>query len=119
MSQKRFHISKDGKILTDRKNNTTITVVKFRVDQSHRTPTVLFNEGVEGKKQLKIARWTIDESEFSFGAVMSATAARVTTTHDDDKVFFTKQELVELHQIHLDAANLTLRKLVAHSKANG
>jgi hypothetical protein len=112
MSDKRFHISKDGKVLMDRKNNTTITVAKFRVDQTHRTPCVIFNEGVEGKKRLKIARWTIDESEFSFGAVGLPTVTRDKMARDGDKAFFTKDELIQIHQALQTAADITLKKLV-------
>jgi len=112
MSEKRFHISKDGKVLTDRKNNTTISVAKFRIDQMHRTPSVLFNEGVEGKKQLKIARWTIDESEFNFGAVEPPTAGRERMARSDDKAFFTKDELISVHLALQTAADITLKKLV-------
>ena len=64
---RRYHISKDGKTVTDRKDNTTFSVSRFSIVQKGKMPSVLFNDGIEGKKQEKLARHTIDESDFSFG----------------------------------------------------
>lgn len=123
---RRYHISKDGKTVTDRKNNTTFSVSTFSVVQKGKMPSVLFNDGIEGKKQEKLARHTIDESDFSFGPASPAKvpfapsgASCPPPIGKDDRISFTKEELLDLHQAHLDAANLTLRKLASYIKQNG
>lgn len=125
MKEKRFHISSDGKELTDRQKNEKISIASFRLVQSGRITSVLFNEGVPDKKQFKVARFTIDESEFSFGSEITKTGKRgpykKRTASSTVKalpppssgVSFSKQELVDLHQAHLNATNLTLRKVTA------
>jgi hypothetical protein len=134
MDEKRFYISRDGKMLTDRKKETTLSVVKFRVVQKGKISSVIFNEGCEGKRQEKIARHTIDESAFNFGKATTilptrkggpvlhqppAGSADPVPTKLAGSIVFTKEELIDLHQAHLEAANLTLRKLAAYIKANG
>jgi hypothetical protein len=64
---KRYHISKDGKTLTDRNDGTTFSVATFKVSQTGKISSVFFNDGIEGKRQAKLARHTIDETDFSFG----------------------------------------------------
>ena len=64
---KRYKISSDGKVLTDTKANTTLSVATFEVVMNGSIPSISFNGGIEGKMQKKIARSKIDESEFSFG----------------------------------------------------
>jgi hypothetical protein len=127
MAHKRFEISADGKELKDLKDGTSVSIAKFSLSQYAGNEIVLFNIGLKDKKQMKINRKRIDESKFSFGKSILGPKKRDITgeppTHvekgDENAINFTKQELLELHEAHLNATNMTLRKLAAHIKAVG
>lgn len=127
MKEKRFHISSDGKELTDLRKNEKISIASFRLVQSGRITSVVFNAGVPDKKQFKVVRFMIDESDFNFGSDVTKLGAKgkykkrtaspppgaTVLPAPKEGISFTKQELVDLHQAHLNATNLTLRKVTA------
>ena len=126
MAKKRYEISADGKELKDLKDGTSISIAKFSLSQYGGNEIVMFNIGVKDKKQMKINRKRIDENRFSFGKHTAAPTKPPRQAHEPvpppierDAINFTKQELLELHEAHLNAANITLRKLAAHIKATG
>lgn len=131
MAKKRYEISGDGKELKDLKGGTFASIAKFSLQQYGGNEIVAFNIGVKDKKQMKINRKRIDETKFSFGkhtpVEKKERKKRIATSLDAlpappvaarNAINFTKQELLELHEAHLNAANMTLRKLSAHIKAS-
>lgn len=131
-NEKRFHISADGKTLTDRKKDEKYAVAGYRIIRNWKTTSVIFNENIPDKKHLTIARHTIDETDFTFGPAMPLTGpGRKNKKHSaspgpkgaassapSEGVSFTKQELVDLHQAHLHATNLTLKKVTAQIRGS-